>query len=271
MKRITCIVLLSSAVMFSHNRNIFPYELNIKDDNINAEPIHDKPHQYSVNIKFSRIKKVLVSTNIAVEASGQKREVYTLLKKEWNYDYDRNILVINRDIDDSKYIVRVTGKYRTPVLIIPSTEINSSSIRFVVNGKIGIKGKDYRYDETHNVIELPACKTGKEKFIINYDYTGGSSSIGSAGMAELTLPLLRYLNFPIKGNAVLMDNKGLKFSPGDIHYKSVWLVQLIPVKDGYTGRDIITGFHWNQGRNELTLDTPVDTQRFSIMIYGEAE
>ncbi len=244
---------------------------DIKEDNINVEPIQGKPHHYSVNIKFSKIDKVLIGTTINAESLGQKKHSYVLSPNEWSYDYNNNLLIINKDVDQSIYIVRVIGKYQTPICIIPNEVIDPSSIRFVVNGKIGIQEKDFKYDKVNNNIELMACKTGQEKYIIQFRHADGSASIGSASITDLTLPLLKYLDFPIEGNSVSRDNTGLKFSPKSFSYRSVWMVQLIPVKDGYPGHDLLSGFKWDAKNNELTLDTPVDTEKFNLMIYGEID
>ena len=139
----------------------------------------------------------------------------------------------------------------------------------MIDNKIGISGKDYHYDRSKNSIQLIACKTGQEKYFIQFRVSGGSVSIGSASTSELTLPLLKYLNFPVDGNAACIDSSGLRFSPQGINFKSVWLVQLIPTGDGYTGRDILSNFCWDAKKNELILEEPVDAKRFSIMIYGE--
>lgn len=265
------IVLVTLSILFFQVTTVFSSDREIKEDNINVEPIEGKPQHYSVNIKFSRIDKVLVRTTITAESSGQKKESFILPKNEWNYSYDYNRLVVTRAIDDFKYIIRVIGKYQTPICIIPNEPIDSSHIRLVVDGKIGIPDKDYRYNKDKNMIELMACKTGKEKYIIAYDYTKGCASIGSASTSDLTLPLLKYLNFPIEGNSVALDKTGLKFTTKDFYFKSVWMVQLIPTDDGYTGQDLHSGFQWDPIKRELTLDKPVDTEKFTLMIYGEID
>ncbi|GEM_PF-690477 len=271
MTRIISIVFVALSIMFLQTDTVFSSDREIKEDNVNVEPIEGKPQHYSVNIKFSRIDKVLVRTTINAESSGQEKESFTLSKNEWYYSYDNNRLVVRRPIDNSKYIIRVIGKYQTPICIIPNEPIDSSHVRFVVDGRIGIPDKDYRYNKDKNTIELTACKTGKEKYIIAYDYTKGCASIGSASTSDFTLPLLKHLNFPIEGNSVSLDNTGLRFTTKDLHFKSVWMVQLIPVSDGYTGQDLHSGFTWNSNKNELTLDKPVDTEKFTIMIYGETD
>ena len=243
----------------------------IKEDNINVEPIEGSPNHYSVNIKFSRIDKVLIRTTLIAESSGQKKESYTLPEKEWHYNQDKNLLVVSRAVDNSKYIIRVAGRYETPISIIPDKKIDPSSIRLVVNGRIGIHNKDYRYNRKKNIIELTACQTGKEKYIVVYNYTGGGASIGSAGMSDLTLPLLKHINFPVEGNSLPSDQTGLRFSPVDVSFRHVWMVQLIPAGDGYTGEDLLSGFKWDQVKKELILDNPVDIKKYTLMIYGEVD
>lgn len=266
-KGITVLAVLS--MIFILTETVFSSAREIKEDNVNVEPIEGKPQHYSVNIKFSRIDKVLVRTTINAESSGLKKHSFILPQKEWHYSYENNRLVVYRAIDDTKYIIRVIGKYQTPICIIPNEPIDSSHIRLVVDGSIGIPDKDYRYDKDKNTIELTACKTGKEKYIIAYDYTKGCASIGSASTSDLTLPLLKHLNFPIEGNSVSLDNTGLRFAPKDLRFKSVWMVQLIPASEGYTGQDLRSGFTWDSDKNELTLDKPVDIEKFTLMIYGE--
>lgn len=244
-------------------------EKAVPSDDINAEQVPGEQHCYSVNIKFNTIESVIVSTTIVAESAGTRHEDYILQKSEWSYDPAGNRLYVERDIDNSNYIVRVTGRYRTPLCIIPNEKIDPSEIRLVVEGRIGVPGKDFRYDPVKNEIELVTCKSGSEKYILQYSYSQGCASIGSINTSGLTRPLLGYLGWPTEGNAVQLDRKGLSFSPKNAVYKSVWLVQFIPSGDGYTGKDIISGFHWDSIKNELTLDEPVDTEKYSVMILGE--
>jgi len=271
MKHVIIILfLVITSAGYSAGKNITENN-TIPLDDLNAEPVPGNPREYSVNIKFTKIEYVTVGTTVAAESLGAKHDRYTLPEKEWNYNLSTNTLTVNRDIDNSNYIVRVKGKYLTPMCIIPAEKIDPEQIRFVVNGRIGINGKDYIYNSIKNEIELPSCTTGQEKFIIQYMYSSGSASIGSMSMADFTRPLLEYLGWPVSGNAVKADNKGFYFSPSDNHYKSVWLVQLIPTGNGYTGQDIRSGFKWDAEENELKFDIPVDTEKFSVLILGEIE
>lgn len=269
MKRINYLVL---AIIFMSSlpfRIAYSSDAVIPSDDINVEPIPGDTHHYSVNIKFDTIESVTVSTTIVAESLGIKHESYDLQKNEWDYDPVGNILHAGREIDNTNYIVRVTGRYRTPLCIITNEKIDPAKIRLVIDGRIGIPGKDYHYDSIKNEIELITCKTGKENYILQYHYSQGSASIGSMNSSGFTRSLLKYLEWPTEGNAVQLDQKGLRFSPRETVYKSVWLVQLLPAGDGYTGRDILSGFHWDSIKNELTFNEPVDTEKYSVMILGE--
>lgn len=244
-------------------------EEKIPPDDINAEPLSGSPHFYSVNIKFVSIDDVIVTTNIAAESLGVAHDSFTLSKTEWSYDSIKNTLFVKRDIDDTNYLVRIKGRYRTPLVIIPIDKIDPAQIRLVIDGKTGIKGTDYIYNAKKNEIELPSCRTGKEKYILQYNHSGGSASISSMSTSGLTRSLLQYMGWPTEGNTTSLDQHGLLFSPRSTRYKSVWLVQLIPSHDGYGGKDILKKFHWDNKNNILTLDEPVDTEKFSVMIFGE--
>jgi hypothetical protein len=271
MKRLFLTILVSVTMGIFLSGNVLSEQRALNSNDINAEPLPDNPRNYSVNIKFSKIDSVKVSTTIVAESLGKKRDSYVLPGKEWSYNFDKNILTIGRDIDNKDYIVRVTGKYITPLRIIPAEKIDYKKIRFVVNGRIGVYGKDYRYDSVKNEIELLSCTTGDEKYIVEYQYSNGAASIGSINVDDLNRKLLKYLDWPLEGNTVLTDTEGFCFSPLETKYKSVWMVQLIPAGDGYNGMSILKDFNWDRKNNKLTLIDPVDTKRFSVLILGEAE
>jgi len=241
----------------------------IPSNDINAEPVPGQKGHYLVNIKFDIIESVTVSTTIVAESLGIKHENCGLQKNEWDYDSGKNILHTSREIDNTNYIVRVNGRYRLPLCIIVNEKIDSENIRLVIDGRIGIPGKDFCYDSVKNEIELISCKTGSENYILQYRYSKGCASIGSMNSSGMTRSLLEYLEWPVEGNTVQLDQKGLCFSPRDTGYKSVWMVQFIPTGYGYTGKDNLSGFHWDNIKNKLTLDEPVDTEKFSVMILGE--
>jgi len=271
MKRLFIIIfLIMTTAGYSAEKNISENRTLPLDD-LNAEPVPGKPGKYSVNIKFTKIEYVTVGTTLPAESIGVNHDQYTLPENEWNYDINTNTLTVKKDIDNLNYIVRVKGKYLTPMCITPAEKIDPEKIRVVVNGRIGIKEKDYRYNIIKNEIELTTCTTGQEKFIVQYAYPDGAASIGSMSMSDFTRPLLEYLDWPVSGNAVKIDHEGYIFSPLDDRYRSVWLIQLIPVKDGYNGIDLRSGFKWDAKENELKFDTPVDTEKFSVLILGETE
>lgn len=271
MKRLFVLIFIIIAVAgFSTERDIAENK-NIPFDDINSEPVPGKPREYTVNIKFTKIETVTVGTTLAAESLGIKRHRYNLSNSEWKYDPNTNVLRLNKDIDTSNYIVRVKGKYLTPVRVIPAEKIDPEQIRFVVDGRIGIPGKDFVYDSAANEIELLSCTTGKEKYIVQYAYPSGGASIGSMSVSDLSLPLLKYLDWPVKGNTVKLDQDGFYFSPSEGHFRSVWLVQLIPTGEGYNGLDITSGFTWDIKKNELKLESPVDSVKFSVFILGETE
>ena len=271
MKHLIVLILILVTIGIYPAEKVFSEDRVIYHDDINVDPLPDNPRLYSVNIKFTVIDSVTVSTTLVAESLGKKHERYSLSKNEWSYNPDKNILSVSRDINNTDYIVRVTGKYLTPMRIIPAEKISQNQIRFVINGRIGIYGKDYSYDSIKNEIELTACTTGDEKYIIEYQYSKGGASIGSINIDDLNHPLLKYLDWPVDGNTVSLDSAGLTFSPREYRYKSVWLIQLIPAGDGYNGRSILTGFRWDIKQNKLTLDVPVDTRKFSVFMLGEVE
>lgn len=271
MKRLAVLMLIIISAAIYSAEDVFSAEGKNYPDDINVEPLQDNPRHYSVNIKFSVIDSVKVSTTIAAESLGRKRESYNLAKGLWSYDPDKNILAVTADIDNRDFIVRVTGRYITPLRIIPADKIDRKTIRFVVEGRIGVYGKDYKYDNVKNEIELTACRKGDEKYVVEYRYNRGASSIGSIRIDDLNRSLLKYLGWPIEGNTVSLDSKGVSFSPRVYKYKSVWMVQLIPSGDGYNGKSMLSGFFWDKENYRLTLDEPVDTGKYSVYILGEFE
>ena len=271
MKRLIVLIMILAVVGVYPAGTVFSEEKAVYHDDINVDPIPDKPRNYSVNIKFNIIESVKVSTTLVAESLGKKHKSYNLQKNEWKYNPHTNILSVTRDIDNTDYIVRVTGKYLTPLRIIPVEKIDYNQIRLVIDGRIGVYGKDFRYDSDKDEIELMACKTGDEKYILEYKHLNGAASIGSVNIDGLNRSLLKYLEWPIEGNAVSLDHKGLVFLPNEFKYKSVWLVQLIPTGDGYNGISILSGFHWDSKQNRLTMDVPVDTEKYGVLILGEIE
>ena len=271
MKRLIVLTLILITFGTYHTEEAFSEGRAVYHNDINVDPLPDNSRHYTVNIKFTVIDSVKVSTTIAAESLGKKHKSYNLSKNEWSYNPDKNILILTRDIDNRDYIVRVTGKYLTPMRIIPAEKIDHNTIRFVVDGRIGVYGKDYIYDSIKNEIELTACTTGDEKYIVEYQYSKGAASIGSINIDDLNRSLLKYLNWPLDGNTVSIDSDGLSFSPRENRFKSVWMVQLIPAGDGYNGMSILKGFHWDLKKNILTLDAAVDTKKFSVFMLGEVE
>ncbi|MBN2038874.1 MAG: hypothetical protein JW864_02465 [Spirochaetes bacterium] len=269
MKKIIIFLMVFTSINISYSGNIFSLENHNLLDDINAEPFLNKPHYYIIGIKFSTIESVKIHTNIIAESRSEKKEDIILPDDIWTYNSEKNLLIINRDVDESKYIVRVFGKYQLPLCIVPFEKIIPEKIRLVVEDRIGIEGKDYIYNELKNEIQLCSCKTGKEKYFLNYDYNNGGGCISSTSISTFTRSLLIHLNCPYDGNSAPLDNEGISFSPHSSQYKNVWLVQLLPKKDGYTGKEMRGGFHWDASRNKLLFDIPVDTRKFSVLIYGE--
>lgn len=262
-----CIVLiLASAIMIpllSDSR--LSASEKTAPDNINVEEIPGTTGKYLVNIKFTEIDAVSV---YAFPKTAQKQKALTLQAGAWSYDKDSDILTVNEKIDANR-IIRVSGKYQTPLCIIAHGITDPAEIRMVVEGHIGVEGKDYLYDAASHRITLSNCTTGKESYILQYPRGGGASSIGSISPASLDRKQLQHMRWPLEGNTDPIGSDGRRFSLRDGHFSSVLFVQLIPAEDGYTGHDLQTGFLWDGMKGVLTLDSPVDLKKYSVFICGE--
>jgi hypothetical protein len=52
----------------------------------------------------------------------------------------------------------------------------------VIEGRIGLSGKDYRYNEATGEIELDSCQSGDERYILAWRHGEGGTSIGSTAV-----------------------------------------------------------------------------------------
>jgi len=236
---------------------------------LNAEPVPGNPHRYLLAIRFASIETVTARTALPAESLGTRHQRIIIPKKEWRYDADSGVLTVDRDIDSSSFIVRAEGRYRTPLRIILPEKKSPKKIKLAVQGRIGKPGADYMHDRKQNEIELVSCVTGDEKFMLQYESDRGVSSIGSMGASDLTRELLAYFGWPVDGNTRAVDGRGARFVLKQGGLRSVWLVQLLPVKNGYCGKDIRTGFAWDPSKGELSLSEAVDLSRYSVYIHGE--
>jgi hypothetical protein len=48
----------------------------------------------------------------------------------------------------------------------------------------------------------------------------------------------------------------------------VWMVQLVPLGDGYAGCDLRSGFRWNAALRQVVFVGPVDVKKYAVMVYG---
>ena len=233
---------------------------------INAEPVAGKPHLYTVSIRFSEISEVDIRPMIHTLPANAKSEKTVLPSREWRYDAKKNLLEIDRDVDSAKQMVSVSGKYALPLRIVPAAKTEPSSIRLIVEGRIGKEETDYRYDRKTNEIELTACKTGEECYLVQFGQKDGCASVGS--MTGLKREHRRHLSWPLDGNTKPLDASGKRFALTDETVKNVWLVQLLPAKDGFEGKDLLKGFRWDEKKKELTLDEKPGPE-FSVFAIGE--
>jgi hypothetical protein len=236
---------------------------------LNAEPSQDTPHRYTLAIRFDTIDEVLICTQLGAEAAGTRHEQTILPASEWRFDRTTNTIDVDRNVKADTQIVRVSGRYALPLCITPAEKTESSSIRLVVNGRIGEDGEDFRYDSAKNEIILPRCTTGNEPYIILYSQPSGCASVGSSSSEHLTRSLRAHLGWPVDGNMKPLNKAGTRFSPAEGMYRTVWLVQILPSFDGYTGKDILSGFTWNSTKNELLLDDAVDLKKYSVLVIGD--
>ncbi len=114
-----------------------------------------------------------------------------------------------------------------------------------------------------------SCVTGDEKYLLQYSTSKGACSIGSMSSADMTREIRTYFEWPLDGNASAIDDSFRKFSPKNVSFKGVWLVQLLPKDNGYFGKDIIKDFEWDAVSNVLILSEPVDTGKYDVYIFGE--
>jgi hypothetical protein len=238
--------------------------------NLNAEQIGNTGHAYFLAIRFSSIDSVSIYTSISARSLGYEKKKDVLSPDEWKYNSLNGVLTIERDVDNKTSIVRAEGKFQTPMCILLQNPTDPSKIRVAVDGKICVAGTDYCYDGNSREIRVPACPSGDEKYFLQFPSGDGAVSIGSMSAGDFTLKLRKYFELPLEGNVISSDGSGLRFTPSDaLRYKSVWMVQLIPLKDGYGGKDQYSGFSWNAEKNELFLEERVDLTKYSVYILGE--
>jgi hypothetical protein len=241
----------------------------VKKQSINLEPVIGEGRLYSCAIVFRSVSRVYMTTHIPAASLGHPKEMIPLGKDEWRYDAASGQFEIQRDIDNSVYTLVAEGAYTTPIRIILNYMTDPSSVRFAIDGRIGKAGVDYRLTDEDTAVDLPGCVTGDENYMIQWRTTNGVSSVNNSNPSLLTRKLRAYFELPLDGNTVPVGSDGSLFSPRDGRYRSIWLVELIPLRDGYAGKNILTGFSWNAEKNELKLSEPVDLSRFSVYVFGE--
>lgn len=235
---------------------------------LNLEPVAGSPHSFHCAIRFKTVDKVYLRTQISAESSGHARETINLTKNEWKYDPSTGVFSIKRDIDSSVYIPVADGKYETPLCIVLREKIDPRTIRFAIDGKIGKEGKDYAYNSDKNEIRLMSCVTGDENYLLQFKTREGASSVCQGNPSEVTRELRAYFEWPLEGNTVVKGTDGKHFALEEGQFKNVWLVEFIPVKNGYKGKSLQTGFTWDGKHNELVLPEPVDTSKFAVYVFG---
>jgi hypothetical protein len=159
------------------------------------------------------------------------------LPAEWRYDREHNQLIVSRPVDDGQYLLRLYGAYQLPLCVALSDQAKADSFRVIVDGRIAEAERDYRVDQANGYVNLLACATGNEKFMIQYRTKNGACSVGSLSLGELTRPLLQYIGFPLEGNTRCADSEGRIFTALDNDVHDVWMVQLVPWP---TGTPVVT-------------------------------
>lgn len=235
---------------------------------LNLEPVTGDPHSFHCVIRFKTVDRVYLSTLLSAVSDGRERETVELRKEEWKYDPTTGVFAITREIDTSVYIPVADGKYETPLCVVLREKIDPRAIRFAINGRIGDAGKDYAYRADANEIKLLSCATGDENYMLQFKTKDGVSSVSQGNPSEVTRELRAYFEWPLEGNTVPSGTDGKRFAPDGMKFRGVWLVELIPVKNGYKGKSLQSGFTWDAGNNELVLDEPVDTSKYSVYVFG---
>jgi hypothetical protein len=264
MKLKICLVALSVCLLSS-----IAHSGSVNSQNLNAEPLEGSPGYYTLAVKFKSVEKVSISTMLPAESLGKKHETIVLPRNDWSYDEKTGLIELKRKIDNSVYIVRAEGKFEIPLRVKVSAGEKASNIRFVYNGKIGKSGADFSYDEKMNEIKLFPCVTGDEKYMLQYSTSKGACSIGSMSSSDMTREIRAYFEWPLDGNSRAIDASCRKFSPVNASFSGVWLVHLLPRRDGYFGKDIIKGFTWDETANILILPETVDLDKYDVYIFGE--
>jgi len=235
---------------------------------LNLEPVTGKPRSYHCAIRFKTVDKVYLRTQLSSESAGHARETIDLTKDEWKYDPSTGIFTINRNVDTSVYIPVADGKYETPLCIVLREKIDPRTIRYAIDGRIGVEGKDYAYRADKNEISLLSCVTGDENYMLQFKTREGASSVCQGNPSEVTRELRAYFEWPLEGNTVQKGNDGKHFALEEGKFKNVWLVEFIPLKNGYKGKSLQKGFKWDGSRNELVLPESVDTSKFAVYAFG---
>lgn len=235
---------------------------------LNLEQVAGNPHSYHCAIRFKSVDGVYIRTQISAEAAGHASEVLELGKDEWKYDTSTGLFSITRDIDTSVYIPVADGKYETPLRIVLREKIDPATIRFSVDGRIGEAEKDYTYHADKDEIILTSCVTGDENYMLQYGTKEGSSSVCQGNPSEVTREVRAYFGWPLEGNTIQVGTDGKRFALGEGKLKSVWMVEFIPLANGYKGKNLRDGFTWDAGKNELVIPEPVDTAKYSVFIFG---
>lgn len=235
---------------------------------LNLDQIAGNPHSYHCAIRFKSVDGVYIRTLVSAEAAGHASEVLELGRDEWKYDASTGMFSITRDIDTSVYIPVADGRYEMPLHILLREKIDPSTIRFSIDGRIGTAEKDYTYYADRDEIILKPFVTGDENYMLQYRTIEGSSSLCQGNPSEVTREVRAYFEWPLKGNTAQVGTDGKRFALEDGKFTSVWMVELIPVKNGYKGKSLQTGFTWDSGKNELILAEPVDTTKYSVYIFG---
>jgi hypothetical protein len=267
MIRIITTVMFLSLILCS---DLKAADAGVPSQNLNAEQIGNTGRAYFLAIRFSSINAVSIYTSISAQSLGYEKKKDVLSPDEWKYDSLTGVLTIERDVDNKVSIVRAEGEFQTPMCILLQNSTDPSKIRAAVNGKICVAGTDYFYDENSREIKLAACPSGNENYFLQFPSGDGAVSIGSMGAGDFTLTLRKYFELSLEGNMISPDGSGVKFIPSEaVHYKSVWGVQLFPLRDGYGGKDLLSGFSWSTEKNELVLDECVDLTKYSVYMYGE--
>jgi hypothetical protein len=227
--------------------------------------IPGNPEVYLVTPRFDRIDRVVL---IAKDGSEKDRET-PLSAADWAFSPGSDRLTLTNPVDPSRFAVRIWGPRQDPWVATATEPIDPLSIRLAIDGRIGIRDKDYFPGKDGHSIIVPSFDSARFslKYRFGHTYTGS----GPSGEANLTRQILKYFDYPLSGNFAL-DAAPATYHPKSDRFESVWSILLIPVREDETGRILDNPSDWkfDPATQELTILSPRDLARFEVYAWGKA-